>query len=221
LDISRLVPFIILSCIEGKKKVLTKLLQEVNLKDKKVLDVGCGIGVFIKWYIDRGAIVSGMDISSTAIDRLSIEYPKVHFENRDFSVPFQQTEVKYDIIHVWDVIYHQVEEQSFRNFLKNVSLSCKRGGIVMISDGLGFETSFQAAPHVLFRPVAAYENILSSLGFQLEQQIPLYALLNKKMEGIPFRRVIYDFMAPALYTLDNIFCNKNNANLWVGLWRKL
>src|SRR4030042_5022352 len=52
---------------------LNKRRQEVlkltrNLKGKKVLDVGCGSGVFMLEFIKRGAEVIGLDYSQKMLD---------------------------------------------------------------------------------------------------------------------------------------------------------
>lgn len=47
-----------------------------NLNRKKLLDVGCGPGIHIKKYSKRGAICSGIDISSKMIRLAKTQNPK-------------------------------------------------------------------------------------------------------------------------------------------------
>ena len=50
-----------------------------NIKEKKLLDVGCGAGVHIKKYLKKGALCSGIDLSETMISFAREKNKNVHF----------------------------------------------------------------------------------------------------------------------------------------------
>ena len=52
-----------------------RLLKKFNLnKESKILEIGCGNGVFTKKLIDLGAHVTAIDISEKAIDSVSQKF---------------------------------------------------------------------------------------------------------------------------------------------------
>ena len=93
--------------VKGEKKHFTikrelnspseikEVLKQISWKDKKVLDVGCGTGLFAFHAAKKGAIVLGIDFSTEAIDiaksqyihkNLKFEYTDVHKIKEKFDV---------------------------------------------------------------------------------------------------------------------------------------
>ncbi|MCB0634703.1 MAG: methyltransferase domain-containing protein, partial [Lewinella sp.] len=70
-----------------KHRVLAQLFTNIELRGKTVLDVGCGTGFFLDWYNSRGALVDGVDISTTAVGKLHARYPEAFLARLDFSQP--------------------------------------------------------------------------------------------------------------------------------------
>jgi len=50
-----------------QKKILSDFIKKENLKKKKVLEVGCGIGRWVLFFKKRGAEYYGIDISDEMI----------------------------------------------------------------------------------------------------------------------------------------------------------
>lgn len=93
------------------------------MKNKKVLDVGCGYGEYLQLYQKRGFKVTGIDIDKKAIkDVKNAKYGSVTnlpFKNRSF-----------DIINCIDVLEHVYdEEKSF----SEISRVIKKGGILIMT----------------------------------------------------------------------------------------
>lgn len=57
-----------------------RLLNKQNLKDKAVLDLGCGSGRYTKELVRLGAKVSGIDKSKNLIEIAKIELPSAEFQ---------------------------------------------------------------------------------------------------------------------------------------------
>lgn len=90
----------------------------VNLKEKSVLDVGCGDLNFIRK--KKFAFYLGLDISDVAIKKNQKKRPDLNFfvkdvTNRiDFEMPF-------DVVLCMDLLFHIMTEQGFKNLLSNLN----------------------------------------------------------------------------------------------------
>ena len=71
-----------------------QLTQGIDLKGKKVLDVGCNCGMICKLATDAGAVTTGIDINDEYISQAKSLFPYLRFETR----PAQNTSGKFDII---------------------------------------------------------------------------------------------------------------------------
>jgi len=96
-------------------------------KGKKLLDVGCGIGIFLKVARDRNWDCFGMDISPKAVE----------FAKRRLDLPIQVGTLeegifineKFDVITMWDVIEHLYDPA---RTLREIYLRLNKGGILVI-----------------------------------------------------------------------------------------
>ncbi|MBT4483617.1 MAG: class I SAM-dependent methyltransferase [Candidatus Latescibacteria bacterium] len=69
-----------------KKQCIESCLVETNLKGKNVLDIGCGTGYFVEWYLEQGANVCGIDITSISVERLKQKHQS-EFYTQDITDP--------------------------------------------------------------------------------------------------------------------------------------
>nr|WP_170110707.1 class I SAM-dependent methyltransferase [Flavilitoribacter nigricans] len=199
---------------------MSTIFHDTKLEQKSVLDIGTGTGFFIAWFKDRGADATGIDISPTAVQLLGKQFTDVAFFEADFTetdpIPIQT----YDIINAWDVIYHQPEASAFHKFLTNVAAYCKPGGYFICSDGFALPREVSPAPHVKFRNLNVYRNIMAELGFTLRREYPLYKYLNRTVQNNKLMRYIHQTMAPFLFLLDTIQRLPASNNLSVCVWQK-
>jgi 2-polyprenyl-3-methyl-5-hydroxy-6-metoxy-1,4-benzoquinol methylase len=87
------------------------LLREMDLKDKRVLDCGCGSGYYSIQLAALGALVCGVDVSRSGIDIGMARASRYGFEERiSFSVasledlPFQEN--SFDSLFGMDILHH-------------------------------------------------------------------------------------------------------------------
>lgn len=81
----------------------------LDLKGKRVLDVGCGVGHFSKWFIGQGAKVTGLDIRSEnlrqAVDRTMMEIIWQSIETIEpDEYPYEHR--RFDIVFCYGLLYH-------------------------------------------------------------------------------------------------------------------
>ncbi|MFA6461393.1 MAG: methyltransferase domain-containing protein [Candidatus Woesearchaeota archaeon] len=114
---------------QAKELILLLNKNGVEIKDKKVLDVGCYYGGFSKLLADEGGIVSGIDYDSEKIDVASREIKNVMFKVASVTdIPFPDQE--FDVIIASSLIEH-VSDQT--TAIKEMYRVLKPGGTLYLS----------------------------------------------------------------------------------------
>ena len=105
-----------------------------NLKDKKVLDVGCGGGILSESFAREGALVTGIDLSPVAI-----EVAKEHAEREGLKIDYRKVAVSellkeeggsYDVVVCSEVLEH-VED--LEELVWHCSEMLRPGGVFFFS----------------------------------------------------------------------------------------
>ena len=185
------------------------------LTDARVLDIGCGTGFWVEPYAGRGARFTGVDISPTAISNLRQQFPNGSFVNADVSSANCPELGQFDIVNIWDVLYHIVCEEGFSNAARNIRKASKIGTRVIISDRFAGGADVRESEHVMFRTLATYERVWGTLGFRLAQHIPLYNKLSRSSVTAPrlSRRL------GALHYAMDLFQVRPSRTLSVTVWQ--
>ena len=123
--------------VKGEKKVYTdtgnsevkETVKQFNWKNKKVLDVGCGTGLFCYTVAKKGAIVTGIDYSEESINiAKNYKHKNLIFKNADI---YDGLDSKYDIIVSLGTLEHMDNPlKILRIFKKHLK---KNGKIVITS----------------------------------------------------------------------------------------
>jgi SAM-dependent methyltransferase len=196
-----------------KNHALGQILGDTDLRGARVLDVGSGTGFFVRFYASRGASVHGIDITAVSVERLSREFPAFTFTRGDVaSDAFDRPPARFDVINVWDVLYHVIDDASFARALRNIAAAGRPGTRLILTDALGAAEPIVAGPHVTLRPLASYQRHLPALGFELQSLTPLYFYLNdvKQPDG--------EALAPTYFARDEALQLISSTNLSVGCW---
>ncbi len=101
-----------------------------NVRGKKMLDFGCGTGIYAKLLTKKGAKIKGFDISDEMLRIARRENPKLDLRHGSgYKIPFNE---KFDIVYAALVIdYFKDWDKVF----KQVSKVLKKGGIFVFSAG--------------------------------------------------------------------------------------
>jgi len=102
---------------------ILKLLQRACIRpvaQKKILDLGCGVGTMSLYLAAQGATVTGLDISERAVGiaqqaAQSLELKKVIFIRQDVLKKITGT---FDVIITFEVIEHIVQQDLFLHQIK-------------------------------------------------------------------------------------------------------
>jgi SAM-dependent methyltransferase len=196
-----------------KERCLRRALLRYSLVEKNVLDIGCGTGFFLRWYISHGAQVCGIDITRTSIERLrkTIAAP---LSVQDITAPDFTSTNRFDIVNMWDVIYHVVDPIKMERAFRNISASLTDGGLLLFTDTFGSSENLSPAPHVRNRGLATYQSILPRLGFRLVKLEPLYRMLDKAHFGW-----LDNYLASVYFMMDCLTWTVSDANLSLGVWQ--
>jgi SAM-dependent methyltransferase len=164
-------------------RVRTESLDELfrrhgwPIEGKAVLDVGCGTGYFIDHWLQRRARrVTGLDVTEVSVERLRNRFPEAEFVCADIAEPNVDVGGTFDLISIFDVLYHIVDDKRFEQAVKNLSRLCHPGSRVIITDMFGKRT-VEVVKHVRNRSKDRYQEIFSKNGFRLLELRPLFFTL--------------------------------------------
>lgn len=167
------------ACYELRAHVLTTCLRRAGLpvRGQRVLDVGCGTGFWTDYYVTRGAHYTGVDIAQVSVDRLAARYAGAHFVRADVSegVPGGP----YDIVNVFDVLYHITDDARWQAALGHLAGSVAPGGVLLVTDV--FSDRGALAEHNVMRPLARYLEGIGAAGLKRERLLPTHVLLNRHL----------------------------------------
>jgi 2-polyprenyl-3-methyl-5-hydroxy-6-metoxy-1,4-benzoquinol methylase len=195
-----------------KAQVIKKIFHNTNLDKLEVLDVGCGTGFFTQWYLHRGAKIVGIDIAEKSVETLSSQFPGT-FRMQDIASAEYEPLRLFDIVNMWDVIYHIVDDCAYERALDNISASLKPGGLFIFSDFLGRPSDTLIAAHVKARCLETHRRALVKRGLTFKAVYPVYSLLN-----VPHFGRFDNLLGGLYFALDAFQQRPATSNLSVGVW---
>lgn len=177
--------------VDSNKKIVFN--RFIDMKDKRVLDLGCGYGLFTKYFQDIGADVIGVDGSAEMIKIAKARYSDFTFSIIDITkaLPFQNE--SYDLIFCNQVL---MDIENIEPLFKEINRILKFDGIFYFSivhpafydsewqidekgyhyaktmkaylDEYSFTQSFWGETTHFHRPLSYYLNLASDNGFVLK-----------------------------------------------------
>ena len=127
----------------GKFKILHKIkshrmtyildqIKNKNIKNLKVLDVGCGGGIICEPLARLGAKVTGIDFAPNNIIAAKIHSKKnklkINYINKD--IEKSKLDEKFDIILMFEVLEHL---DDWKKTIKNIKKNLNKNGLIIIS----------------------------------------------------------------------------------------
>ena len=108
--------------------------EKIDLKDKKVLDVGCGGGLLCESLYDFGAIVTGIDAAGPGIEVAKIHAQKNNKNIKYFEKTAEELNTEYieyyDVVTCLEVLEHVPDPKSL---VKKCVQLLKPGGLLFLS----------------------------------------------------------------------------------------
>lgn len=174
--------------------IFHELLNE-DLSGKKLLDAGCGTGWFSRKAVERGAVVTSMDIGQKLLNEVQKKCSSNCVAGSILEIPFSNN--TFDIVVSSEVIEHTPAPLEAITELHRV---LKPGGILILTtpNKLWF-FSIWIANKLKLRPYDGFENWISW------QTLKREAIRNgfkvEKMVGIH----LFPFVSPLFYPILNFF----------------
>ena len=103
-----------------------------NLKGKKVLDAGCGHGIFSNYFQQKGLDVIGVDFSKNLLEVARKNYPHIKFIESDLC-DFTTNE-KFDGIFIKNVLFHIPDKDLQTIFKKFYDILNKNGKVCILME---------------------------------------------------------------------------------------
>ncbi len=171
-----------------KRLSMDRLLRAIRFQGGKVLDVGTGVGFWVRYFLERGCHVEGVDLVPEVVDSLKGQFPQAKFYLADVSrwVPPK----KYELVNAYDVLFHIVNDESWESALKNLWTAVKPGGHFLLTDAWNLGAGrFSDSEHVMFRGSQHYLKVLKEA--KLRATVPIYYLFGAplSLKGLERRLV--------------------------------
>jgi len=170
------------ACYTLRREVLDRALvaERFDPARRKVLDVGCGTGFFTACYLTRGAVLTGIDIAPTSIERLRKRHPQARFLLADLSDTTLGE--RFDLVNAFDVLYHITDEANWGRAVAALAAAVEPGGLLLLTDTFpSAERATPEAEHNRMRPLERYRALLEPAGFEVRAVLPTHVLLNRDL----------------------------------------
>ncbi|MEO6070255.1 MAG: class I SAM-dependent methyltransferase [Chitinophagaceae bacterium] len=167
------------------EKILRRLFKKYssNKPNNKVLDIGCGTGFVVDIWQALNKKVTGVDISTTAIDNLSKKYPDYYFVESDIgNTKLDLPDNSFSMCSAASVLYHIVDDQAFSKALTNIHRVLEKDGIFIFSDNF-IHDSQMSIVHQKCRTLNDYTKALNEAGFEIMDRVPNYFLMNDPVDS--------------------------------------
>lgn len=174
-----------------RRSALSRCLAAHHIRADRsdILEVGFGTGFFVRYWDSRRArSITGLDITARAVEEMSRCFPRYRFLKLDISSPGFPALGAFDIVTVFDVCLHLVDEASFSRAIENVCRQVKQGGYVLLTDLLS-ETMVLRGLTQFSRPLSAYRKQLEAHGLRVVGLHPIFFTMSQPQDVVrPWKR---------------------------------
>ena len=119
----------------ARSKILPWVLKTIDLKNKKLLEVGSGTGSSSIAFSEQGAIVTGIDVDATSIEvakyRSNLLNQKIEYINLS-GIEIKQIENNYDVILYYACLEHMTIRERIDSLQQAYSKLNKSGFLIIV-----------------------------------------------------------------------------------------
>ncbi len=144
-----------------------------------ILEVGFGTGFFVGlWTRLHARSVTVLDLMQRAVEELSTRFPRHRFLRQDISAPACPVLGSFDVVTVFDVLFHLLDDRAFERAIENVCRQVRAGGCLLLTDILSATVTIQGLTQ-RSRPLPAYTRILEGCGLRIVGLHPVFFLMSR------------------------------------------
>lgn len=144
--------------LENVEEIWVKKYENILPKEGKVLDLGCGIGQYTKYFLDKGYDVTSSDISKKALGYLSSKMPTVRVVQQDMSEKLKFEDDEFDIVFA-NLSIHFFSKEDTEKLISEIRRILKKGGYFV-----GSVNSTAAYEYIKNHVIEIEENYYDSKG---------------------------------------------------------
>jgi SAM-dependent methyltransferase len=183
----------------------------LDIAGSNIVDVGSGTGFYVDQWLQRGARVTGLDLTDSAVRRLREEYPpesypKASFEQGDIADTLLLDRIgvgAIDLVSAMDVLFHIVEDAAYQRALANISALLRPGGFLLYSDFFVHGKASRVA-HRVSRPLGEVAQKMDDVGLEIVERRPFFYLMNDPMDGNRLLRAAWYAAASVVSSSDRV-----------------
>lgn len=173
------------------KVVFDELLTE-DIRNKKLLDAGCGTGWFSKLSSERGAIVTSMDLGENLLARVASKCNSERIVGSILDIPFQDN--VFDIVISSEVIEHVPDPFKAMEELFRV---LKPGGtLILTTPNKIWYFAIWIANTFKLRPYEGLENWIG--WYEMKRKLNRIGFIDVQMYGIHLFPFVIKLLNPVL-----------------------
>jgi len=155
--------------------------HSAQLLGAPALNIGCGSGYFEDW-LERtyGMRTFGVDVSPRLVAALQRKHQARRYECWNFA---EQPNPHFDrayflLITFIDILYHIVDDTLWSQTLRHAIEHLRPGGLLLLTDIAAGKPAC-SGPHVRFRSLDAYEEVLTLCRLERISSVDMYYLFNR------------------------------------------
>ncbi|MCK5332361.1 class I SAM-dependent methyltransferase [Candidatus Parcubacteria bacterium] len=170
---------------KARIRTLDQTIEKHNIscENKKILELGVGSGFYVNyWKKKKISEFIGIDITEKSVKELSSAYPEYKFIRADISSPDLPIKEKFDIITVFDVLFHVLDEDKFEQIIQNIKKISHEKSIILIMDSY-LKHSYQESFHVKLRTLSRYIEVLKKNEMKIKVIKPIFYFMSKPLNS--------------------------------------
>ncbi|MCA9382363.1 class I SAM-dependent methyltransferase [Candidatus Dojkabacteria bacterium] len=204
----------------GLQRRLDLMLQRVDFKNKKILDVGCGIGTFVKKFGEYSSQVYGLEYDQKKVDQAIPEVKQNIVQGEAEKLPYPDE--AFDIVFSHEVLEHvnddqKAVEEAFRVLKNNGEfiVFCPNRMYPFETHGIFIKGKYHFGniPFVPYLPKSVYKKLtphvrnytnkdLLSLFNDRKWQITYHSHVFPGFDGLQRRSKFFSKLLRGLYSLE-------------------
>jgi SAM-dependent methyltransferase len=178
-----------------RKRVLERALRRFPIVSEKtsLLEVAPGSGFYLPIWSSHGVRdLIAADITKAIVTYLKSLCLEFQFLQADIGAAAPPVNRKFDAVTAFDVLFHIVDEQSWRNAVNNLCSMVKPGGWLLVSDFFLRAGEF-GGYHVNARTLRQYVQCISPF-VAIRVRWPIFVTMMPPVDSSGFERIVLDRM---------------------------